>query len=94
VATATPKNAEEPVTSCSIIMTAANRGVRFVHVRMPVILDVPEAEAAWLDPGADLDGALELVRPLPDGRLEAYAVSPPVNNARDRVARAPGRRRL
>jgi hypothetical protein len=34
---------------------------------MPVILDGPGAEAAWLDPGVDPDGALELVRPLPDG---------------------------
>jgi putative SOS response-associated peptidase YedK len=81
--TATPKDAEEPVTSCSILTTAANRDVRFVHDRMPVILDGPEAEAAWLDPGVDLDGALELVRPLPDGRLEVYAVSPRVNNARN-----------
>jgi putative SOS response-associated peptidase YedK len=31
---------------------------------MPVILDGPEAEAAWLDPDVDLDGAPELVRPL------------------------------
>ena len=81
--TATSKDAEEPVTSCSIITTAANRDVRFVHDRMPVILDGPEAEAAWLDPGVDLDGALELVRPLPDGRLEVYAVSSRVNNARN-----------
>jgi hypothetical protein len=26
---------------------------------MPVILDGPEARAAWLDPGVDFDGALE-----------------------------------
>ena len=66
-----------------IITTAANRDARFVHDRMPVILDGPEAEAAWLDPGVDLDGALEWVRPLPDGRLEVYAVSSRVNNARN-----------
>ena len=84
--TATPKDAEEPVTSCSIITTAANRDVRFVHDRMPVILDGPQAEAAWLDPGVDLDGALELVRPLPDGHVEVYAVSPRVNNVRNQDA--------
>ena len=84
--TATPKDAEEPVTSCSIITTAANRDVRFVHDRMPVILDGPQAEAAWLDPSVDLDGALELVRPLPDGHLEVYAVSPRVNNVRNQDA--------
>jgi putative SOS response-associated peptidase YedK len=80
---ATPKDAEEPVTSCSIITTAANREVRVVHDRMPVILDGPDAEAAWLSPKVDLDGALELVHPFPDGRLEVYPVSAQVNNARN-----------
>jgi putative SOS response-associated peptidase YedK len=80
--TATPKDAEEPVTSCSIITTAANREVRVVHDRMPVILDGPDAEAAWLSPDVDLDGALELVHPLSNGRLDVYPVSPRVNNAR------------
>jgi putative SOS response-associated peptidase YedK len=58
--TATPKDAEEPVTSCLIMTTAANRDVRFVHNRMPVILDGPGAEAAWLDPG---DRAVDGVSP-------------------------------
>ena len=31
----------------------------------------------------DLDGALELVRPFPDGRFEVYPVSTAVNNARN-----------
>jgi hypothetical protein len=53
--TATPKDAEEPITSCSIITTAANREVRVVHDRMPVILDGPDAEAAWLSADVDLD---------------------------------------
>jgi SOS response associated peptidase (SRAP) len=81
--TATPKDAEEPITSCSIITTAANREVRVVHDRMPVILDGPGAEAAWLSADADLDGAVELVKPFPDGRLEVYPVSTLVNNARN-----------
>jgi putative SOS response-associated peptidase YedK len=45
-----------------------------VHDGMPVVLDGPAAEPAWLDPAADLDAVLELVRPLPDGRLEVYAL--------------------
>jgi putative SOS response-associated peptidase YedK len=45
--TATPKDADEPVTPCSIITTTANRDARFVHDRMPVILGGPGAEAAW-----------------------------------------------
>jgi hypothetical protein len=31
----------------------------------------------------DLDGALELVDPFPDGRFQVYPVSPRVNNARN-----------
>jgi putative SOS response-associated peptidase YedK len=54
-----------------------------VHDRMPVILDGPNAEAAWLSADVNLDGALELVKPFPDGRLEVYPVSPLVNNARN-----------
>ena len=74
--TATPKDdSEEPITSCSIITTAANDDVRFVHDRMPVILNGSDAEAAWLDPDVDLEGALELVRPLPAGLLEVCPVS-------------------
>ena len=79
--TATPKDAEALITSCSIITSAANREVRVVHDRMPVILDGPDAEAAWLSPDVDLDCALEFVHPFPDGRLEVYPVSPQVNNA-------------
>jgi putative SOS response-associated peptidase YedK len=56
--------------------------VRVVHDRMPVILDGPDAEAAWLSADVDLAGALELVKPFPDGRLEVYPVSPRVNTAR------------
>ena len=56
-----------------------------VHDRMPVILDGPDAEAAWLSADVDLDRALELVRPFPDGQLEIYPASPRVNNARHEV---------
>ena len=59
--------------SSSIITTAANAQVRVVHDRMPVILDGLDAEAAWLSADLDLDGALELVRLFPDGRLEVYS---------------------
>jgi putative SOS response-associated peptidase YedK len=54
--TATPKDAGEPITSCSIITTNANREVRVVHDRMPVVLDGPDAEAASLSPDVDLTG--------------------------------------
>ena len=50
---------------------------------MPVILNGSDAEAAWLDPDVDLEGALELVRPLPAGSLQVYPVSVRVNNPRN-----------
>src|SRR5215217_5888197 len=63
--TATAKDADEAITSMAIITTTANREVGVVHNRMPVILNGPDAEAAWLSEEVDLDAALELARPLP-----------------------------
>jgi putative SOS response-associated peptidase YedK len=71
---AQPKDATEKIASCAIITTSANRDVNLVHDRMPVVLDGPAADAAWLDPDVDLDAALEFVRPLPDGLLESIPV--------------------
>jgi hypothetical protein len=47
-----------------------------------VVLDGPAAEDAWLDPEVDLDAALELVRPLPDGLLDIYPLSPKIKSRR------------
>jgi putative SOS response-associated peptidase YedK len=58
--------------------------VSFVHDRMPVVPDGPAAEDAWLDPDVDLDAALELVRPLPDGLLDVCALSPKINSSRNK----------
>jgi putative SOS response-associated peptidase YedK len=79
---AQPKDAAEKIASGAIITTSANRDVSFVHDRMPVVLDGIAAEAAWLDPDVDLDGALELVRPLPDGLLDVYPLSTDINSSR------------
>jgi putative SOS response-associated peptidase YedK len=46
------------------------------------VLDGPAAEDAWLDPSVDLEAALELVRPLPDGLLDVYALSTKINSSR------------
>jgi putative SOS response-associated peptidase YedK len=78
---ARPKDAGEPVASCTVVTVAANREARILHDRMPAILDGPEAEAAWLDPATDLDGALDLLAPYPDGRVEVHPVSPRINTA-------------
>jgi putative SOS response-associated peptidase YedK len=55
----------------------------FVNHRMPVILDGSDAEAAWLSEEVDADGALELARPLPDGRLDVHAVGARINSSRN-----------
>jgi putative SOS response-associated peptidase YedK len=75
---ARPKDAPGPVASCAIVTVPANREARVLHDRMPAVLAGPEAEALWLDPAVDLDGALDLVG---DGSLEVVPVSPRLNQA-------------
>ena len=70
-----------PVTSCALITCEPNETVRPVHDRMPVVLD-PDAEAAWLDPEAEPDELLELLRPAPEDRLELREVGDAVNDVR------------
>ena len=78
--------------SFTVITTAANEHVRPIHHRMPVILP-GNAQAAWLDEGADPDALHGLLVPYGDCDLEAYEVSTLVNSyANDGpevVARAP-----
>jgi hypothetical protein len=52
---------------------------------MPAVLDGPDAEAAWLDPSVDLDGALELVRSYTHP-LEIAPAAPPVRDEHAQVA--------
>lgn len=74
---ATPKDGDGPVASCTIVTTTPNRDAARVHDRMPAVLAGREAEAAWLHPDVDLDAALELVGPLPDGVLRISPLAPP-----------------
>ena len=78
---ARPKDAEEPIGSCTIVTVPANREASILHDRMPAVLAGPEAEAAWLDPSLDLDGVLALTRSLPDGTLEDVPVSTDLSRA-------------
>lgn len=78
---AQPKDGTEPVASCTIVTTSSNREAAILHDRMPAVLAGPEAEEAWLSPDVDLDGALELVHPLPDATLEVLPVSCRLNAA-------------
>ena len=53
-----------------------------VHDRMPVILE-RGAEDLWLESGPENEARLhELLRPLPDGALESFMVSPRLNSSR------------
>jgi putative SOS response-associated peptidase YedK len=72
---ARPKDAAATLVSCTIVTTRANRDAARLHDRMPAVLSSREERAAWLDRSVDLDGALELVKPLPEGVLEIVPAS-------------------
>ncbi|RCI12183.1 hypothetical protein L249_0595 [Ophiocordyceps polyrhachis-furcata BCC 54312] len=68
---------DEKTYSYTIITTDSNRQLRFLHDRMPVILDPGSEEVkTWLDPARhEWSGTLQsLLRPF-DGELEVYPVS-------------------
>jgi len=69
------------IRTCTIVTTGANDLVRPIHDRMPVI--VPAAlEDRWLDCAERDRGLLESVlTPYPAGEMDAYEVTPSVNNA-------------
>jgi putative SOS response-associated peptidase YedK len=71
----------DPVRSCAIVTTSANRMMAPIHDRMPVIIE-PDEWDAWLDPGTDMRVIEGLMKPAADGVLEAYAVSSRVNNVK------------
>lgn len=69
----------EVLESCSILTTAANRLMRRVHHRMPVIVP-PEAHDRWLTtPPAEADTLADLLVPAADAVLRSWPVSPQVN---------------
>ena len=70
------------IESCSIITTEANKLMRDIHDRMPVILKVQDVEA-WIDPGSGQSDVLKLLAPYPDDLMEAYPVSSRVNSTRN-----------
>ena len=72
-----PGSDDLPVVSCTIITTGANRQMKPVHDRMPVILE-PENWKGWLESGNP--DALKLLRPAKDSILDLYPISTKVNN--------------
>ena len=71
------------VPSCTIITTVANDFLSPIHDRMPIILP-REKEELWLDPDTDDAAVLTgILTPYSDADMDAYEVSPMVNNARN-----------
>ena len=69
-----------PIVSCTLITTDANSEMKFVHNRMPVILE-PEHWKEWLN--ASKPEAGKLLKPSKDGALTLYSVSTKVNNPKN-----------
>ncbi|MFN2484653.1 MAG: SOS response-associated peptidase [Candidatus Limnocylindria bacterium] len=77
----------DPVTaarlySCTILTTVPNELMSRLHHRMPVVVE-PEDWDAWLAPSATADKLGPLLTPAADDLLEAYPVSPLVNDVRN-----------
>jgi putative SOS response-associated peptidase YedK len=70
-------NVEEMETA-AIVTTDANRSLRPIHSRMPVVVP-PEAYDMWLDPKVDPETAAALLAPAPEDFFEAYEISTAVN---------------
>ena len=69
--------------SCALITTGPNKVMEQIHHRMPVILD-PKQYDEWLEPSLnDTERLNRLLRSFPPEEMEAYPVSPMVNNPRN-----------
>ena len=77
------KQDEPSIESCTIITTSANELMKPIHHRMPVILDGKRYDL-WLDPDIkEPEELASLLQPYPSLEMEAYPVSPMVNNPRN-----------
>lgn len=70
------------IETMAVLTTAANGDVRHIHERMPLMIAEDDFER-WLDcrPGT-ADVIPDLLKPAAEGRLEAIAVNPRLNNPR------------
>ncbi len=71
------------VETFTILTTEANRKLRPIHPRMPVIL-APESYETWLDASPETaERALSIARPFAAGPMAFYRVSTRVNSPRN-----------
>ncbi len=73
----------EVVLSFTVLTTAANEAMSFVHNRQPVMLGLEDARR-WLDPDLDTSDLDELFASALPVALQAIPVSSVVNNARNK----------
>ncbi|WP_083896964.1 SOS response-associated peptidase [Azospirillum sp. B506] len=71
-----------PLETATVVTTAANATLSFLHDRMPVVLD-PANWDAWLDPATPLPVVEGLIRSAPEEWLDVVPVGPTVNNVRN-----------
>jgi putative SOS response-associated peptidase YedK len=71
----------EWLASATMLTCPPNAVVARLHDRMPVILDGPAAEAAWLSEDLAPEDALALCRPLDADRMTATPANPRVNKS-------------
>jgi putative SOS response-associated peptidase YedK len=73
---------DQPLRTCVIITTDANRFLAPIHDRMPVVLP-RDAWDEWLDPdNQDVTRLQKLLVPVPEKEFEAYEIGTLVNNVR------------
>ncbi|WP_276497904.1 SOS response-associated peptidase [Pontibacter litorisediminis] len=78
------KGTGEVLHTFTIITTEANKLVRPIHDRMPVMLS-PEAEELWLDEHETQEDLLSLLKPFEAAQMKEYPVSTLVNSPLNNV---------
>lgn len=77
------KEGEPPLESCAMLTTGPNAVMESIHQRMPAILS-PKDYELWLDCGTQNPQPLfPLLQPYPSEGMEAFPISPLVNNPRN-----------
>ncbi|MFB3894865.1 MAG: SOS response-associated peptidase [bacterium] len=73
---------KQEIKTFTIITTVANDYLAPIHNRMPVIFNEHD-ENLWLDKSIDTGKLITLLNPYPSEFMEAYSVSPAVNNIKN-----------